>query len=124
MTAPEGAFTTPDTDAVEVGPPGPLSPHAARSIDVSTALATVGIGIENRIHPSAGEVRSQNTLPRAAEPLVLLPSVESNLLVQPIMPVPQSLLIEPVARVIPAERLGLRRGGVQELRIGFWHQVV
>src|SRR6187455_3224003 len=59
-----------------------------------------------------------------SEGFVLLPGVETNRLVQPIMPIEQGLLIESVSRVIPANRLWLRRGCVQCLRIGRGYQVV
>ena len=58
------------------------------------------------------------------KPTALLPGVETNLSVQPIEPVEHGLLIESVPRVIPQDRLGGRRRGVQLLRIGYRYQVV
>src|SRR5918999_2356188 len=51
MTAPVAAVTTPDTVAVAVGPPESLSPHATAKIDVTKAIASVGIDVENCIKP-------------------------------------------------------------------------
>src|SRR3712207_52994 len=56
MTAPLAALTTPDTVAVAVGPPGPLSPHAATRIDVTKPIASVWIIVEICIRPSDGDV--------------------------------------------------------------------
>ena len=52
-----------------------------------------------------GQRRSIPPLPR----FVLLPGVEPNLFVHPIMPIEQGLLIESVSRGIPAGRLGGRQ---------------
>src|SRR5215204_2437444 len=40
------------------------------------------------------------------------------------MPIEHGLLVESVPRVVPADRLGVWRGRVQRLRIGYGYQVV
>src|SRR5687767_12436179 len=79
--------------------------------------------------PSSGcEVKRAALLARPAKLTYyaagLLAGVETNPLVEPIMPIPRGLLIESVSRFIPADRPGLPRGRVQILRIGHGHQVV
>src|SRR5688572_21180701 len=54
----------------------------------------------------------------------LPPGIETNLRVQPIQPIEHGLLIESVSRVIPVNRLRLRRGCLQRLRIGRRYQSV
>jgi hypothetical protein len=61
------AVTTPDTVAVAVavvvGPPGSLFPHAAKRIDVTNAMASVGSDVESDVESCMNlpdwEVRSQ-----------------------------------------------------------------
>jgi len=64
------------------------------------------------------------TTPARMRAKALLPGVESDLPPQPIQPIEYRLLIEPVSRVIPEDRLGVRRGGVQRSRIGYRYQGV
>src|SRR5688500_8270558 len=50
--------------------------------------------------------------------------IETDLLDQPIVRIEECLLSQVVSRVIPANRLGLRRGAVQQLRVGRRYELV
>src|SRR5205085_4161655 len=50
--------------------------------------------------------------------------VQADLLNQPVVPIEVGLLGEAVSRVVPEKLLGLRRGVVQQLRVGLGHELV